>query len=136
MVGARVHICADEEVRDPALLMREIGREKVTVLQIVPALLRVILQQAPNEPALRALSQLRWLISTGEPLTPDLCRDWFRHFPDVPLINAYGPSERSIHVATHRFTAPPASPVAVPIGPPLANTPPPFSVPTFPPLPT
>src|SRR5262249_5514725 len=31
MVGARVHICADEEVRDPALLMREIGREKVTV---------------------------------------------------------------------------------------------------------
>jgi amino acid adenylation domain-containing protein len=122
MVGARVHICADEEVRDPTLLMREIGREGVTVLQLVPALLRVILQRAPNEPAFRALSQLRWLISTGEPLTPDLCRDWFRHFPDVPLINAYGPSECSIHVATHRFTAPPASSVAVPVGRAIANT--------------
>ena len=43
MVGARVHICADEEVRDPALLMQEIAREGVTVLQIVPALLRAIL---------------------------------------------------------------------------------------------
>ena len=27
MVGARVHICADEEVRDPALLVQEIERE-------------------------------------------------------------------------------------------------------------
>ena len=25
MVGARVHICADEEARDPALLMQEIS---------------------------------------------------------------------------------------------------------------
>ena len=73
--------------------MQEISREGMTVLQIVPALLREILQRAPNEPAFRALSRLRSLISTGESLTPDLCRDWFRHFPDVPLINAYGATE-------------------------------------------
>ena len=71
MVGARVHICADEVVRDPALLAEEIGREGVTVLQIVPALLRAILERAPNEPAFRALSRLRWLISTGEPLSSE-----------------------------------------------------------------
>ena len=52
MVGARVHICADEEMRDPALLMQEISREGITVLEIVPALLREILQRAPNEAAL------------------------------------------------------------------------------------
>ena len=74
MVGARVHICADEEVRDPALLMQEIGREGVTVLQIVPSLLRAILERTPNESIACALSRLRWLISTGEPLAPDLCR--------------------------------------------------------------
>ena len=33
MVGARVHICADEEMRDPALLMQEISREGITVLR-------------------------------------------------------------------------------------------------------
>ena len=49
MVGGRVHICADEEVRDPTLLAQVIGREGVTVLQIVPALLRAILERMPNE---------------------------------------------------------------------------------------
>ena len=68
MVGARVHICADEEVRDPALLMQEISREGITVLEIVPALLREILQPSPSEAAFRALSRLRSLISTGETL--------------------------------------------------------------------
>ena len=65
---------------------------------------------------------MRCLISTGEPLTPDLCRDWFRHFPDVPLINAYGSAECSDDVATHRLTAPPASLATVPIGRAIANT--------------
>ena len=68
MVGARVHICADEEVRDPALLMQEISREGITVLEIVPALLREILQRVPNEPTFHTLGRLRALISTGESL--------------------------------------------------------------------
>src|SRR5262249_7648663 len=70
MVGARVHICADEEVRDPALLMQAIAREGVTVLQIVPALLRAILDRTPNESTICALSRLRWLICIGEALAP------------------------------------------------------------------
>ena len=103
MVGARVHICADEEVRDPALLVQEIAREGVTILQIVPALLRRILERTPKEPVFRALSRFRCLISTGEPLTPDLCRDWFRHFPDVPLMNAYG--SRSVPTMWQRIVS-------------------------------
>ena len=123
MVGGRVHICADEEVRDPALLAQEIGREGVTVLQIVPALLRAILDRMPNESIACALSRLRWLICIGEALAPDLCRSWFRHFPDVPLINAYGSAECSDDVATHRLAAPlPASLATVPIGRAIANT--------------
>jgi amino acid adenylation domain-containing protein len=122
MVGARVHICRDEEVQDPALLMETISREGITVLQIVPSLLRVILQRAPYEPAFRALSGLRSLISTGESLAPDLCRDWFRQFPGVPLINAYGSTECSDDVATHRLTAAPTARAATPIGRPIANT--------------
>src|SRR5262249_10636053 len=106
MVGARVHICTDEEVRDPALLVQAVAREGGAVLQIGPALLRRILARMPDEPTLRALSRLRWLISTGEALPPDLCRDWFRHFPGVPVLNAYGMSECSDDVATHRLSAP------------------------------
>jgi amino acid adenylation domain-containing protein len=122
LVGARVHICTEEQRRDPALLMQELDRHGVTVLQVVPALLRGILQRLPDEPTLRALSRLRWLVSTGEPLTPDLCRDWFRHFPDVPVMNTYGPTECADDVAAHRLTASPPSPAAVPIGRAIANT--------------
>jgi amino acid adenylation domain-containing protein len=122
MVGGHVHICADEEVQDPALLMQEISRAGITVLEIVPALLREILHRVPNEPAFHTLGRLRALISTGESLAPDLCRDWFRHFPGVPIINAYGATETSDDVATHRLTVPPTSTATVPIGRPIANT--------------
>jgi amino acid adenylation domain-containing protein len=121
MVGARVHLCRDEEVQDPALLMETISRERITILQIVPSLLRVILQRAPYEPAFRALSGLRSLICTGESLAPEVCRDWFRQFPGVPLINAYGSTECSDDVATHRLTATPTERAATPIGRPIAN---------------
>ena len=121
LVGAHVHICADEEVRDPAELAGVIEREGVTVLQIVPALLRAIVERAPAEPGLRAFARLRLLIATGEALAPDLCRDWFRCFPQVPLINAYGSVECSDDVATHRMSEPPPSGAAVPIGRPMAN---------------
>jgi amino acid adenylation domain-containing protein len=122
MVGARVHICPDDLMRDPQGLMREIELQGVTVLQVVPSLLREFLARAPDDPAFSALHRLRWLISTGEPLPPDLCREWFRLFPTVRLMNAYGQTECSDDVATCSFAAPPAALTAVPIGKPIPNT--------------
>jgi amino acid adenylation domain-containing protein len=123
MVGGRVHICADDEVRDPAQLAQVVRREGVTVLQIVPTLLRAILDWTPTEEMVCALSRLRHLISVGEALPPDLCRSWLRRFPGVPLINAYGPAECSDTVATHHVAAPPPESVdTVPIGRAIANT--------------
>lgn len=122
MVGARVHICANEIVQDPVRLAQEIATEGVTILQIVPSLLRVILERAGEEPVFGAFAGLRSLIATGEPLTVDLCRAWFRHFPGVPLIDAYGASECSDDAALHRLTQAPASMTGVPIGRPLPNT--------------
>jgi amino acid adenylation domain-containing protein len=121
MVGGRVHICAEDEVRDPAMLAEVVGREAVTVLQIVPSLLRAILDRTPDELTIGAFSRLRWLICIGEALAPDLCRDWLRRFPGVPVMNAYGPAECSDTVATQRFAAP-MSCATVPIGRPIANT--------------
>ena len=45
MAGARVHVCGNAVVQDPILLAREIEREGITVLEIVPSLLRVILER-------------------------------------------------------------------------------------------
>jgi amino acid adenylation domain-containing protein len=123
MVGARVHVCGDAVVQDPMLLAREIAREGITVLEIVPSLLRVILERIDEPSMLRAFSRLRFLISTGEPLPIELCRAWFARCPKVPLINAYGASECSDDVSLHRLTrAPDATSFNVPVGAPLPNT--------------
>jgi amino acid adenylation domain-containing protein len=122
MVGARVHICADAIAQDPLLLAREIVREGITVLQIVPSLLRVILERIDERSIPQAFSRLRLLISTGEPLTADLCRAFIGHFPSVPLINAYGASECSDDVSLHRITAASLTTTTVPVGRPLPNT--------------
>lgn len=123
MVGARVHICGNAIVQDPILLAREIEREGVTVLEIVPSLLRLVLDRIDEAPMLRAFSKLRLLISTGEPLPVDLCQAWFARCPKVPLINAYGASECSDDVSLHRLTKAPAIAAGiVPVGAPLPNT--------------
>lgn len=123
MAGARVHVCGNAIVQDPILLAREIEREGVTVLEIVPSLLRVILERMDEVPIQRAFAKLRLLISTGEPLPVDLCRAWFARCPKVPLINAYGASECSDDVSLHRMTkAPAAATTNVPVGAALPNT--------------
>lgn len=123
MTGARVHVCSHAVVQDPILLAREIEREGITVIEIVPSLLRVILERMGEAPILRAFSGLRVLISTGEPLPVELCRAWFTRCPKVPLINAYGASECSDDVSLHRLTKAPATTTTnVPVGAALPNT--------------
>ena len=123
MVGARVHICGHAIVQDPVLLAQEIERAGITVLEIVPSLLRVILDRMDEANVRRAFATLRLLISTGEPLPVDLCRAWFAHCPKVPLINAYGASECSDDVSLHRLTrAPGVTTTNVPVGAALPNT--------------
>ncbi|MBB4397894.1 non-ribosomal peptide synthetase [Bradyrhizobium sp. ERR14] len=123
MVGARVHVCDNAIVQDPILLAREIEREGITVLEIVPSLLRVIVERMNEAQVRRAFARLRLLISTGEPLPVELCRAWFARCPKVPLINAYGASECSDDVSLHRLTKAPATATSnVPVGAPLPNT--------------
>jgi amino acid adenylation domain-containing protein len=123
MVGARVHVCGNAIVQDPILLAGEIEREGITVLEIVPSLLRVILDRMDEVQVQRAFAKLRLLISTGEPLPVDLCRAWFARCPKVPLINAYGASECSDDVSLYRLTEAPATTTTnVPVGAPLPNT--------------
>lgn len=121
MAGARVHICSPDVVRDPNLLAQEIAAQGITVLQIVPSLLRAALEQLDPQMLVSALSSLRMVIATGEPLSADLCRSWFARCPHIPLVNAYGASECSDDVTLHHLPSAPEPGGAVPIGRPLPN---------------
>jgi acyl-coenzyme A synthetase/AMP-(fatty) acid ligase/acyl carrier protein len=57
----------------------------------------------------------------GEALTTDLAARWFARYPDIPLVNAYGPAECADDVALHTLTSAPALNANMPIGRPTDN---------------
>jgi amino acid adenylation domain-containing protein len=124
LVGARTQIYTGEIMRDPQALLAQMEQQRVSILEIVPSLLRAFCTWLTSTPTRPALAHLRWLIPTGEALTTDLARLWLETYPEIPLLNAYGPSECSDDV-THAIVAQPPSTtygaVTIPIGRALPN---------------
>ena len=89
--------------------------EGVTILEVPPALLRVML----DDPLLKACRTLRWVCCGGETMPPDLPARLFALL-DVELYNLYGPTEAAVDAtwwACRRGGPRPP----VPIGRPIAN---------------
>ncbi|MFI6015645.1 amino acid adenylation domain-containing protein [Streptomyces sp. NPDC051243] len=88
---------------DPALLVRTVDEHRVTVLQVVPSVLRMLV----DEPAWRDCTTLRLLSSGGEQLHAELVQRFLRalgdHGADVEVWNTYGPTECTNEVTGHRF---------------------------------
>ena len=93
LVGGQVVIVDEEVARDPLSLLWEVERRGATILETVPSLMRLMLEELERSEEVPSLTRLRWLIPNGEELPVDLCRRWFALYPGVPLINAYGPTE-------------------------------------------
>ena len=116
VAGAQLVLAPDYAHRDPAALVEIVIAQRVTVLQVVPTLLRLLLDQ-------RRLSEcrsLRLLLSGGEALPADLAGR-LRALLPVEVHNLYGPTEAAIDV-TWLDTAEARGGSIVPIGRPIAGT--------------
>lgn len=119
LTGATVHILPDAVAHDPERLMQAVDTDRITLLEVVPSMLRAMLASATPD---TNLCSLRWLMSIGEALPPVLCQGWLKRFPGVPLMNLYGPAECADNIAFHPIlTAPPDECVHMPVGRPTAN---------------
>ncbi|HJT30076.1 MAG TPA: amino acid adenylation domain-containing protein, partial [Pyrinomonadaceae bacterium] len=123
LTGGCTHIFSDEIVRDPSQMLARLNDSGVSVLETVPSLLRMMVDEAESNKATSSpMAGLRWMIPTGEALPPALCRRWFDSHPQVPMLNAYGPTECSDDVSHYLIrNAPPEDTVNMPIGRPIAN---------------
>ena len=83
--GGAVRVYADEVTHDPGRLLREVGRDGVTVLEVVPAVLRAMLEGADAS----APESLRWMLSHGRGAAAGACASLRDMLPRVPLMNAY-----------------------------------------------
>lgn len=122
LCGGRTHIVPDEIVRDPARLLPHLEEAGVTLFEAVPVVLQAMLNAADASTAAPPLARLRWVLPTGEALPPAVCRQWFAHYPAIPLMNAYGPAECADDVAVYPMHAAPGDDVnQVPIGRAIQN---------------
>jgi amino acid adenylation domain-containing protein/non-ribosomal peptide synthase protein (TIGR01720 family) len=120
LVGGRVQIYDDDVARDPGRLLDRMEADGVTILELVPSLLRLLPEEARHRPAFPTLDRLRFVMPTGEALPPETCFQWFATWPRIPLVNAYGPTECSDDVTHHVMAGPPPeSVVHMPIGRPI-----------------
>ena len=89
--GARMVLAEPGEEYDPHRLLERVVMEGVTILEVPPALLRVML----DDPLLAACRTLRWVCCGGEAMPPDLPARLFELL-DVELYNLYGPTEAAV----------------------------------------
>lgn len=102
--------------RDPGELVASLREQQVTVVQVVPSMLRLL----AAEPGLNSCTSLRLICSAGEPLHAELCQE-VRARVDVAIVNTYGPTECAIDVLAAWFD-PAQRSGPVPIGKPIDNT--------------
>ncbi|MEV4615524.1 amino acid adenylation domain-containing protein [Kitasatospora sp. NPDC049258] len=114
--GATVVVAADGVPRDPAAMVRAVAEHRITVLQLVPSVLRALVQQS----ALRDCGTLRLVFCAGEPLPVELSDRLLGMLP-VTLVNTYGPTECAIDVTSRRYDGREDGEI-VAIGEPIDNT--------------
>jgi amino acid adenylation domain-containing protein len=123
LAGGRVCVVDDDTARDPLALFDQVVADGVTILEVVPSLLRAALDSWDAGAPAPRLDLLRRLVVTGEALAADLCRRWFARYPDIPMVNAYGPAECADDVTQADLSGrDPVPDGRVSIGRPLRNT--------------
>ncbi|MGW6745928.1 amino acid adenylation domain-containing protein [Streptomyces sp. NPDC055025] len=113
--GGTVVMAPEEAHRDPSVMVRAVAEHDVTVLQLVPSVLRLLLAETD----LAECSALRLVCSAGEPLPAELCAR-LRDTVDVEVFNTYGPTECAIDSTAWRYDGTERTEI-VPIGRPLPN---------------
>ena len=116
--GATVLPAMDDGLRAD-LLAALIARQRVTLSDFTPALLRLFAEEVARDGTAPGQWRLRHLIVGGEETTPSLARLCRAALPGVELHNFYGASEASIGSVC--YTLPRAPAASVPIGRPIDN---------------
>lgn len=102
--------------RDREYLVRCLQEEQITVLQLVPSQLQMLLE-GDN---LESCRSLRLVFSGGEALTREAVQRLQKNIPEVDLYNLYGPTEATID-ASYGECRPGDTALTAPIGIPILN---------------
>ncbi len=123
LIGGRTVIADFETVCDPGQLFQLIRSEQITLIELVPVVMQGLLDHVahlpPDDPAMPVLE---WAMVTGEAVSVSLVNQWLHTYPQIRLVNAYGPTEAADDICQAVLETPlPVEQLHVPIGRPIAN---------------
>ena len=112
-----------DDVTHSRKLFELVKRHRIDVVELVPVALQLLMEHVRQLPqSERSLKDLKWMMATGEAVSVELVNDWLALYPDIPVVNAYGPTEAADDVIQCSIHQPlPDSQKSVPIGKPLGN---------------
>ena len=114
--GGRLVLARPDGQRDPAYMIQAVRSHRIAVLQLVPSMLQVLVE----EPDFEQCDSLIHLFCGGEALSASLSERVVSRLPRVRVCNTYGPTEAAIDV-TAKIYGPGNDRGLVPIGRPLPN---------------
>ncbi|MBW4685865.1 MAG: amino acid adenylation domain-containing protein [Komarekiella atlantica HA4396-MV6] len=123
LIGGKTVIVDIETVAIPDKLFKVLKSQKITVVELVPALFGGLLEYTSQLPKhARELPDLKWMMVVGEPVSVSWVNKWLQMYPEIKIVNAYGPTEAADDITQFVVSKPlPENQRAVPIGTPLAN---------------
>lgn len=112
-----------DDVTHAKKLFELVKAHAIDVVELVPVALQLLMEYVRSLPQEdRSLPALRWMMATGEAVSVDLVNKWLQLYPEIPVVNAYGPTEAADDVIQCAISEPLAiDRRSVPIGKPLAN---------------
>lgn len=118
--GATVII---DNMADAPALFALLQQRQLDIIELVPSVLRLLLEYVEALPEQqRSLPALKWLMVIAEACPVALINQWLNLYPDIPIMNGYGPTEASDDITWYTVDKPLAAHItSLPIGVPLAN---------------
>ncbi|MCG7218197.1 amino acid adenylation domain-containing protein, partial [Paenibacillus mucilaginosus] len=114
--GGTTVIYPNDVILEPEAFLGQVMGDGVTILETVPSYLAVLLDRLEAERP--SLTSLAYLVATGEALKRNVVQRWFRLYPEIPVVNAYGPTEASDDI-THYIMDRTPDMESIPVGRPV-----------------
>ena len=123
LIGGKTVIVDIETVAIPDKLFKVLFSEEITVVELVPALFTSLLEYTCSLPIhSRELPSLKWMMVVGEPVSVSKVNKWLEIYPEIKIVNAYGPTEAADDITQFIVNKPfDEKQRTIPIGKPLAN---------------
>lgn len=116
--GGETVVFDDNVLLDIKCFLDYVVNYRVTILEVVPSYLGLMMEQLEQQEI--TFLDLEYLIVTGEEVKPKLVNKWIDKYYNIPMVNAYGPTEASDDI-THFVIKDVIESDSVPIGRPIPN---------------